>query len=499
MLSTIKNTLIELKERFKTMPIIYITILLLTGIVFFYQDVPDRFMPIILLSSTIVFFLSDCITNLSKGKKWIVSILAYAFISQIYYFFLTTYNSLIEQSALSLMYIYLFFSITLYLSSTKNYVLEIKSRVIHILISFALFIATYLFLYFSTFFIYTILSKNFDFFYSDSYASRIINSIATFAFFLILSIYKRKDNYTSSKFFTFVFSRLAPAMLILFLSLSIIYFIKIIILYDQKLYDYDFNYIASILSFMIFLILVMIQITGKIEKTLKVLFGFSVITSIMIAIFFLRYVKISSSIHYLIIYLLMAVYFLVVLLKTKKITYLASYVISIIILIYFTPVIGQFNYKEFIEEKDRTMVKNNIERNESYAKAREESKEEVYYSAPNSLEKVRWIIENENYKDILIDVSIWIYKSNKKDSESASFSYKDYEFNLSDDGKKLIVKNIERNSIEEFELYSEAKGNKKNARIIFNTEYFKIIISRYSFSNYFKNLNLNVYFYDNKK
>ena len=142
MLSALKVSLVELKDRFKIMPMIYITTLFLGGVIFFYQDVPESYMPIILLSSTIVFFLSDYVTNLSKVKKCIITILTYTFISQIYYFFLTTVNSLVEQSTLSLMYLYLFLSINLYLSSSKNYVFQMKTKVIHILISF-LFIQSF--------------------------------------------------------------------------------------------------------------------------------------------------------------------------------------------------------------------------------------------------------------------------------------------------------------------------------------------------------------------
>ncbi|MGP1414701.1 MAG: hypothetical protein ACTTJ6_02025 [Treponema sp.] len=500
MLSIIKNILNELKERFKTMPIIYITILFLAGVVFFYQDVPESHVPIILLSSTIVFFLSDYVTNLSRTKQWIITILTYIFISQIYYFFLTTANSLMEQSTVSLMYLYLFLSINLYLSSSKNYVFQIKTKVIHVLISFAIFVATYLCLYFSIFFIYTILSKDF-YFYRYTYASRIINSVTTIVFFLILSMYKKRENYSSSKFFIFVFSRLVPPMLIFFLSLAIVYFLKVTIKYDSEIARIDFNYIVSILTFLIFLSLVMIQITGKIERMLKVLFSLAVLNAIMLAVLYLRYAKLSSSVHYLLIYLLIATYFLLILLKTKGITYLASYVIALIIIIYFIPVIGLINYTKFINEKDNIMSKNNItvhqERKERWNKSQKKEQESLYYNAPDSSENVRWIIKNENYSDILVDVDIGIYQNNES-SKYNYFIYKNYEFMLSKDGKKLIVKNTTKDLMEEFDLYSTTKNN-KNKLIEFNTANFRIIISRYSLNEYNKSVNLNIYFYNDEK
>ncbi|MGP1440111.1 MAG: hypothetical protein ACTTJ3_05165 [Treponema sp.] len=500
MLSIIKNMLIELKERFKTMPIIYITILFLAGVVFFYQDVPESHVPIILLSSTIVFFLSDYVTNLSRTKQWIITILTYIFISQIYYFFLTTVNSLVEQSTVSLMYLYLFLSINLYLSSSKNYVFQIKTKVIHVLISFAIFIATYICLYFSIFFIYTILSKDF-YFYRYTYASRIINSVTTIVFFLILSMYKKRENYSSSKFFIFVFSRLVPSMLIFFLSLAIVYFLKVTIKYDSEIARIDFNYIVSILTFLIFLSLVMIQITGKIERMLKVLFSLAVLNAIMLAVLYLRYAKLSSSVHYLLIYLLIATYFLLILLKTKGITYLASYVIALIIIIYFIPVIGLINYTKFINEKDNIMSKNNItvhqERKERWNKSQRKEQESLYYNAPDSSENVRWIIKNENYSDILVDVDIGIYQNNES-SKYNYFIYKNYEFMLSKDGKKLIVKNTTKDLMEEFDLYSTTKNN-KNKLIEFNTANFRIIISRYSLNEYNKSVNFNTYFYNDKE
>ena len=500
MLSTLKVSLAELKARFKIMPMIYITTLFLGGVIFFYQDVPESYMPIILLSSTIVFFLSDYVTNLSKIKKCIITVLTYIFISQIYYFFLTTVNSLVEQSTLSLMYLYLFLSINLYLSSSKNYVFQMKTKVIHILISFAIFAATYLCLYFSIFFIYTILSKDFDF-YRYTYASRITNSIATIIFFSILSIYKKRENYSSSKFFIFVFSRLVPSMLIFFLSLAIVYFLKVTIKYDSEIARIDFNYIVSILSFLIFLSLVMIQITGKIERMLKVLFSLAVLNAIMLAVLYLRYAKLSSSVHYLLIYLLIATYFLLILLKTKSITYLASYVIALIILIYFIPVIGLINYTKFINEKDNIMSKNNItvhqERKERWNKSQKKEQESLYYNAPDSSENVRWIIKNENYSDILVDVDIGIYQ-NSESSKDNYFIYKNYEFMLSKDGKKLIVKNTTKDLMEEFDLYTTTKNN-KNKLIEFNTANFRIIISRYSLNEYNKSVNFNTYFYNDKE
>ena len=500
MLSAIKNALVELKIRFKTMPIIYITILFLGGVIFFYQDVPESHVPIILLSSAIVFFLSDYTTNLSKTKRWIITILTYIFISQIYYFFLTTVNSLVEQSTVSLMYLYLFLSINLYLSSSKNYVFQMKTKIIHILISFAIFAATYLCLYFSIFFIYTILSKDF-YFYRYTYASRIINSVTTIVFFSILSMYKKRENYSSSKFFVFVFSRLVPVMLVFFLSLAIIYLLKITIKYDSAIDRGDFNYIVSILTFLIFLSLVMIQITGKIEKILKVLFSLAVLNAIMLAVLYLRYTKLSSSIHYLIIYLLIATYFLLILLKTKGITYLASYIIALIILIYFIPIIGLVNYTKFINEKHNIMSKNNItahqERKERWNKSQKKEQESLYYNAPDSSENVRWIIKNENYSDILIDMNIGIYQ-NDESSKDNYFIYKNYEFRLSKDGKKLIVKNTTKDLMEEFDLYSTTKNN-KNKLIEFNTANFRIIISRYSLNEYNKSIDFNTYFYNDEK
>ena len=497
MLYAIKNTLAELKERFKTMPIIYITTLFLAGIIFFYQDVPESFMPIILLASTIIFFLSDYVTSLSNVKKWIITVLTYIFIFLLYYFFISTYNSLVEQSAVSLMYLYLFFSINLYLSSSKNYVLEMKSKLIHVLVSFAIFVAMYLCLYFSIFFIYTILSKPFSFFYSDSYASRIINSITTIVFFSILSIYKGRENYTSSKFFIFVFSRLVPVMLIFFLSLAIIYFSKLIIMYDPDMNFIDFNYTAPILAFLIFLSLIMVQITDQVKKMLKVLFVLTIITSLMMAIFYLRYAKLIYNIHYLLIYLLIASYFLITLLKTKGITYLASYVISLIILVYFIPVIGQINYEKFISEEDRSMSKNNMiayqERKEKKSNKKEAS-ESFYYHAPDSSKKVRLIIKNENYSDILIDVCV-----RSKDYEDEHFTYKNYEFSLSKDGKKIIIKNMDKDSIEEFDLYTVARNKKKDEIIEFDNPNFKLILSSYTFNEYNKSVNFNVYFYNNEK
>mgnify|MGYP000850104461 CR=1 FL=1 len=501
MLSAMKNTLVELKMRFKTMPVIYITILLLGSVIFFHHDVPESYMPIILLSSTVVLFLSDYVVNLPNIKKWIVTILTYTFLAQIYYLFLTTYNPLIEQSALSLMYLYLFLSINLYLSSPKNYILEIKTKIIHILISFAVFVATYLCLFLSTFFICVILSKHFDFFYEYSYSARAVNSVTTVAFFSILSLYRKKENYNPSKFFIFVFSRLVPAMLILFLSLSIIYFAKIIIIYDSSIYFDGFDVIPPILTFLLFLSLIMMQITNKKERTLKILFILTILNAITMAIFYLKYAELSSSIHYLLIYLLLASYFLVALLKTKGITYLASYVISLIILIYFIPIIGQLNYKYFMHANN-SMYKNNItlyQENKTRLNApQQEDLESFYYYAPTPDKNVRWIIKNEHYSDILIDVSIGIHKNNKYPKDN-HFAYKNYEFGLSEDGKKLIVKNTVKSLNEEFDLYNTKKTKKENEIIEFDNQYFKLILSRYSFDKYSKNITLNIYFYNDER
>ena len=126
-------------------------------------------------------------------------------------------------------------------------------------------------------------------------------------------------------------------------------------MYDPYMDFIDFNYTAPILAFLIFLSLIMAQITDHVKKMLKVLFVLTIITSLMMAIFYLRYAKLIYNIHYLLIYLLIASYFLIILLKTKGITYLASYFISLIILVYFIPVIGQINYEKFISEEDRSI------------------------------------------------------------------------------------------------------------------------------------------------
>ena len=221
----------------------------------------------------------------------------------------------------------------------------------------------------------------------------------------------------------------------------------------------------------------------------------------MLAVLYLRYTKLSSSIHYLLIYLLIATYFLAVLLKTKGITYLASYVIALIILIYFIPVIGLVNYTKFINKKDSIMSKNNItahqERKERWNKSQKKEQESLYYNAPDSSENVRWVIKNENYSDILVDVDIGIYQ-NSESSKDNYFIYKNYEFMLSKDGKKLIVKNTTKDLMEEFDLYTTTKNN-KNKLIEFNTANFRIIISRYSLNEYNKSVNFNTYFYNDKE
>ena len=219
------------------------------------------------------------------------------------------------------------------------------------------------------------------------------------------------------------------------------------------------------------------------------------------AIFYLKYAELSSSIHYLLIYLLLASYFLVALLKTKGITYLASYIISLIILIYFIPIIGQLNYKYFMHANN-SMYKNNInlyQENKTRLNApQQEDLESFYYYAPSPNKNVRWIIKNEHYSDILIDVSIGIHKNNKYPKDN-HFAYKNYEFGLSEDGKKLIVKNAVKSLNEEFDLYNTKKTKKENEIIEFDNQYFKLILSRYSFDKYSKNITLNIYFYNDER
>ena len=158
--------------------------------------------------------------------------------------------------------------------------------------------------------------------------------------------------------------------------------------------------------------------------------------------------------------------------------------------------------EKFINEKNSNMNKNNIaihqERKERRITSQKEDSEHFYYNAPDSSKKVRWIIKNENYSDMLIDISIESYQDNKY-SENNNFVYKDYDFSLSKDGKKLIMKNAIKNIEEEFDLYTIAKNSKKDELIEFNTQNFKLILSRYSFSKYNKSIDLNVYFYNNEK
>ena len=85
MFSIIKNTAFQLKERFKTMPFIYILIFSFSLLVFFYEDIPQAFIPTLMLSGAICFFLSDCALSLKRIKKVILAIITFAFMSGVLY------------------------------------------------------------------------------------------------------------------------------------------------------------------------------------------------------------------------------------------------------------------------------------------------------------------------------------------------------------------------------------------------------------------------------
>ena len=506
MFSIIKNTAFELKERFKTMPFIYILIFSFSLLVFFYEDIPQAFIPTLMLSGAICFFLSDCALSLKRIKKVILAIITFAFMSGVYYIYLTTLNRAIEKSLFLVTYLYFFSSINLYFLSKKHYCLQMKAKIVHILISFALFIATYMCLYFSIFFIYAIFSKSFSFFYQDCYARRIINSLSFLIFFSIFSIYKNTEDYKHSNFFIFVFSKFIPIMLFFFLSLLIIYLAKMTIVFDSNLYIEEYKYAAPLFTFLVFILLLMIQITEKNNKALKLTFALSILSSISLIIFYIKYLSYPYFIHYVLIYSLIAIYFIITLLKTKKITPFASYLILVIIFIYYTPVIGAIHYETFSKEKDYTMEShittfNNEQKREEQVK--KEKEKNVHYVAPsfskgeNGNNNASWVIKNENYSDIIIDMCL---TKHNKENESTTFIYANYEFKLASEGKVLIAKNKDKNEIiGEFDLYSIAKTEveKKNKKqlITFDTKDFKLVLSQYSFNAYIKRANLNVYIY----
>ena len=58
---------------------------------------------------------------------------------------------------------------------------------------------------------------------------------------------------------------------------------------------------------------------------------------------------------------------------------------------------------------------------------------------------------------------------------------------------------MDKDSIEEFDLYTVARNKKKDEIIEFDNQYFKLILSRYSFDKYSKNITLNIYFYNDER
>ena len=180
--------------------------------------------------------------------------------------------------------------------------------------------------------------------------------------------------------------------------------------------------------------------------------------------------------------------------------------ILVIIFIYYTPVIGVIHYETFSKEKDYTMEShittfNNEQKREEQVK--KEKEKNVHYVAPNLSKgengnnNASWVIKNENYSDIIIDMCL---TKHNKENESTTFIYANYEFKLASEGKVLIAKNKDKNEIiGEFDLYSIAKTEveKKNKKqlITFDTKDFKLVLSQYSFNAYIKRANLNVYIY----
>jgi len=475
----------------------------------FYKYIPNAIHLNVLFSFSVVLLCNDRIKAATARTKLMIFCGQIAVLTAMYFTGLFTLNKNVELAYISLICLYCICAF-IFFFPTKDFLTEFKLRFIHFLVSLLFFGAVYCVLLVIIFFINAIFDL--DIVFTESIIFRITNATATIIALTVFAVYRSKP-LIHSKFFTLMFQKLLPVLLVPLSILGLIYLIK------YARFPYSTEGIPFPLYYLVLgsivICLLMIQHFKDRQGIVRLMLGLLGIASLLFIVALLRdrainawkYGGIGFSVsdkpplHEIAINSLLAMYFFYAALSGKNITANIRTLMAVIAVILFLPVIGFYNYAYFKQEniiKPRSAFTEFIlERNRKNTNDSDNTPHFEYFSQYYPLENqppenVERIIETTKYDTVLVKVDLDLdldaipAPSIPRD---ARCRYRSFLFSMTPDGKSVKISDESDGQIVMLDFYTRIKtdstkftDSSHDIPFIYEDKKMKIIVRYASYS-----------------
>ena len=471
----------------------------------FYKYIPNAIHLNFLFLFSVVLLCNDKIKAAATHVKVIIFCCQTAALTAMYLTGLLTLNKNIELVYLSLIYLYCICAF-IFFFPTEDFLKEFKLRFIHFLVSLLFFGAIYCILFISIFLINAIFDL--DIVFTESIIFRITNATATIIALTVFAVYRTKP-LVHSKFFSLMFQKLLPVLLVPLSILGLIYLIK------YARFPYSTEGIPFPLYYLVLgsivICLLMIQHFKDRQGIVRLMLGLLGIASLLFIVALLRdrainawkYGGIGFSVsdkpplHEIAANGLLAFYFFAVAFSGKNITANIRTVIAVIAVILFLPVIGFYNYAYFKQEdiiKPRSafaefiLERNRKNTNDSDNTPRFEYFSRYYLLENQPSENIERIIETTEYDAVLVKVDLDLNAIPAPSiPRDARCRYRSFLFSMTPDGKSVKISDEADGQIVMLDFYTRLKTDSAESEkvsdktpFIYEDQKMKIIV-RYAF------------------
>ena len=471
----------------------------------FYKYIPNAIHLNFLFLFSVVLLCNDKIKAAATHVKVIIFCCQTAALTAMYLTGLLTLNKNIELVYLSLIYLYCICAF-IFFFPTEDFLKEFKLRFIHSLVSLLFFGAIYCTLFITVFLINAIFDL--DIVFTESIIFRITNATATIIALTVFAVYRSKP-LIHSKFFTLMFQKLLPVLLVPLGILGLVYLIK------YARFPYSTERISFPLYYLVLstvaLCLSMIQHFKDRQGIVRLIIGFLGVASLLFIVALLRERAINAwkyggigfsvsdkpPVHEIAANGLLAFYFFAVAFSGKNITANIRTVMAVIAVILFLPVIGFYNYAYFKQEdiiKPRSAFAEFIlERNRKNTNDSDNTPHFEYFSQYYPLENqppenVERIIETTKYDAVLVKVDLDLDAIPAPSiPRDARCRYRSFLFSMTPDGKSVKISDESDGQIVMLDFYTRIKTDSTKAEkvsdktpFIYEDQKMKIIV-RYAF------------------
>ena len=467
----------------------------------FYKYIPNAMHLNFLFSFSVVLLCNDRIKAATACTKMIIFCCQIAVLTAMYFTELFTLNKNVELAYISLICLYCICAF-IFFFPTKDFLTEFKLRFIHFLVSLLFFGAIYCILFITIFLINAIFDL--DIVFTESIIFRITNAAATVSALTVFAVYRSKP-LIHSKFFTLMFQKLLPVLLVPLGILGLVYLIK------YARFPYSTEGISFPLYYLVLgsivLCLLMIQHFKDRQGIVRLMLGLLGIASLLFIAALLRdrainawkYGGIGFSVsdkpplHEIAANGLLAFYFFAAAFSGKNITANIRTVTAVIAVILFLPVIGFYNYAYFKQEniiKPRSAFAEFIlERKRKNTNDSDNTPHFEYFSQYYPLENqppenVERIIETTKYDAVLVEIDLDLDAIPAPSiPRDARCRYRSFLFSMTPDGKSVKISDESDGQVVMLDFYTRIKTDSTKAEkvsdktpFIYEDQKMKIIV-----------------------